>query len=101
DVEHAPLVETLAAVERDELPDRFDGGVGAGRLDAPKGAKVPAPVGKLLAEVKADPAKELTAAERTELSKWHRTIDPEWKKLNAAVEAHAKSAPQMPKVLIC
>ncbi|HTK78009.1 MAG TPA: PSD1 and planctomycete cytochrome C domain-containing protein [Gemmataceae bacterium] len=101
DAEHTPLVEKLAAFERDELPDRFDGWLGAGHLDAPKGAKVTPPVGKLLAELKADPAKELTLSERTELSKWHRTIDPEWKKLNAAVEAHAKSAPEKPKVLIC
>jgi hypothetical protein len=101
DAEHAPLVEELAAFERDQLPERFDEWLEVAEFDAPKGAKVPPAVGKLLAALKADSAKELEAAERAELSKWYRTFDPDWKKLSAAVEAHAKTAPQKPKVLIC
>jgi hypothetical protein len=98
---HAPLVEKLTAFERDQLPGRFEDWLDAEEFDAPKGAKVPPPVAKLLAALKTNPANELTAGERDELSKWYRTIDPEWKKLSAAVEAQARSAPQKPKVLIC
>src|SRR5207245_11277111 len=64
-------------------------------------AKVPPPVGKLLAALKADPAKELSGREGEEWSKWYRTMEPEWKKLSAAVESHAKTSPQKPKGLIC
>jgi Protein of unknown function (DUF1549)/Protein of unknown function (DUF1553)/Planctomycete cytochrome C len=101
DAEHAPLVEALAAFERDELPGRFAAWLAAGDFEAPKGAKMPALAAKLLADLKADPAKELTAAERETLAKWYRTTDAEWKKRSAAVDAHAKAAPQKPKVLIC
>jgi mono/diheme cytochrome c family protein len=67
------------------------------------GGQAPQAVLALLARLDAEPGLKLSDDERAVLVRWYRTLDPEWVRLNRAVEEHAKKAPQPPKVkaLIC
>lgn len=93
DKEHAPLAEALAKFESEQVPVRF---VEWEKSEQAKKEKVPASVAAILKL----PAEERKPEQVNTLLKWYRTLDPEWKKLNQAVEDHLKKAPTPPKVLV-
>ena len=68
-------------------------------LDAPIR---PERIAALLADPNLDPT-ALSAADREALLSWARTLDPEWQRLNAQVQAHLAQAPQpsLQKMMIC
>ena len=90
---HAPLIEALASFEKDQLPIRL---VEWEQSPAARKEKIPANIQTVLKL----PAAERNDAQKAELLKWYRTIDPEWKKRNQPVVEHAKKAPQPPKMMI-
>jgi hypothetical protein len=67
------------------------------------GGQAPQAVLAVLASLDVDPNRKLSDDERRLLTRWYRTLDPEWVQLNRAVEEHARKAPQPAKVkaLIC
>jgi hypothetical protein len=67
------------------------------------GGQAPESALALLARLDAEPNLKLSDEQRTLLTRWYRTLDPEWVALNRAVEDHARRAPQPSKVkaLIC
>jgi hypothetical protein len=88
---HEPLVEKAEQFVREQLPGRLADWEKSGGK-----AKPPANVATVL---------KISVAERkpeqqSELLKWYRTIDPEAKKLDQQVQAHAKQAPPTPKMLV-
>lgn len=66
---------------------------------------LPAEIMEIFAKVDAqgDPHFNLSVKEKADLMHWWKHADPQWAKLNAAVEKHAdtKPSPQLTKVLIC
>ena len=74
---------------------------GAGLDDAILSAEI----AEILAKVNSprDGRFDLSEVERHTLMHWWKPADPQWEKLNAAVERHAidKPSPQLTKVLIC
>ena len=91
DREHAPLAEDFKKFEAEALPARL---ADWEKSPAAKTQKIPAPVAKLLALA------DRNDAQKAEVLKWFRTIDPEWKKRNQKVQDHLKKAPKSPKMLI-
>ena len=118
--DHAAVFETEAAVGFDggtvlTFALRFNQNVGHGigrprfavsTLPKPaafEGGQAPETVLALLARLETEPNLKLSDEQRTALSRWYQTLDPEWVTLNRAVEEHAKKAPASSKVkaLIC
>jgi mono/diheme cytochrome c family protein len=67
------------------------------------GAPVPEVAVRALAGLADQPDKDLTDAEAEALRKWHRTLDPQWRQLQRAIDDHLKDAPKpsVVKALIC
>ncbi len=92
DVAHQQLVQKAEQNAREQLPAKLaDWEKGAGAK-----AKIPANVVAVLKI----PVEERKPEQQAELLKWYRTIDPEAKKLDQQIQAHAKQAPPIPKMLI-
>jgi hypothetical protein len=93
DKDHVPHVEALTKFEAEQLPVRF---VEWEKSPQVQKEKIPANIAPILKL----PAEERKPEQTDMLLKWYRTIDPEWKKLNQAVQDHLKKAPTPPKVLV-
>src|SRR5262249_20522309 len=89
---HQPFVTKLTLFEKEQLPARLT----TWEEKKPGDVKTPAPILEIL-KIK---AAERKAEQQAELLKWYRTIDAEWKKLDQAVQEHAKKAPAVPKMLV-
>jgi mono/diheme cytochrome c family protein len=115
-----------AAVFELETPAGFDGGtvltftltfktntghaIGRPRLSLTtkakpnlEGATVPEIVTNSLAALAEQPDRDMADAETTALRKWSLTLDPQWRKLQKAIDDHLKGEPQpaLVKALIC
>lgn len=68
-----------------------------------EGAVAPPLVAEALARLDADPAAPLSDAQRQALLAWYKPLDPEWQRLNRAVQDHLASRPQPEtiKAMIC
>lgn len=105
--DHAALLETV------DYPT-FDGGTLV-TITLAEQARGPGPLGRFrislsdspgpltsgglahpAAKILEKPSEKRTAAERATLAAYYRTQDPEWRKLSAAVAAHAKRVPADP-----
>ncbi len=92
DQAHAPLVDKAETFAKEQLPARLADWEKSGGAKA----KVPANVAAVLKL----PAAERKPEQQMELLKWYRMIDPEAKKLDQQVQAHAKQAPPASKMLV-
>ena len=90
DSAHASLAAARDRFEKDQLPARLTVWEARGE----SAAKLPADAAAALAV----PAAQRTGAQRAAALKWYRTQDEEWRKLEAAVSAHAATEPKPEKV---
>jgi Protein of unknown function (DUF1549)/Protein of unknown function (DUF1553)/Planctomycete cytochrome C len=92
DLAHQPFVAKLTQFEKELLSARLT----SWEEKKPDNLKIPAPILEIL-KIKGD---ERKAEQQSELLKWYRAIDAEWKKLDLQVQEHAKKAPLVPKMLV-
>ena len=81
--------------------------IGRPRLSASSQAGLPAATGDgrpaAIAPILATPADKRTAEQQKTLLSWYRSLDPEWQKLQKAVDEHLAKKPKSPmtKVMVC
>ena len=89
DEEHSKLTTALAAYEKEQLPFR--------QIEWEKNVKrSDASLPPAIAQILTLPPSQRSNAQKAELTKYYRTLDPQWVKLNETVTQHAKKAPTEP-----